>query len=81
MYLLEYRFLPANPDEVMPAGGMKMEDGYITQWGSTGQPYLLLLRDENDDWTRICVTNTDIIEQAIRMVYMTEDRCFLISVL
>jgi hypothetical protein len=63
MYLLEYRFLPANPDEVMPAGGMNMEDGYITQWGSTGQPYLLLLRDENDDWTRICVTNTDIVEQ------------------
>lgn len=63
MYLLEYRFLPANPDEVMLVGGMKMEDGYITQWGSTGQPYLLLLHDENDDWTRICTTNTDIIEQ------------------
>lgn len=66
MYLLEYRFLPADPDEVMLVGGMKMEDDYITEWGSTGQPYLLLRWDDSGDttsWERICVTNTDVIEQ------------------
>lgn len=61
MYLLEYRFLAADPDEVILAGGAKMEGDYITEWGSTGQPYLLLHWEREGDetfWDRICVTDT-----------------------
>ena len=65
MYLLEYRLLPEDQDNIVLAGGMRSEmtDGqsWLTEWGSTGQPYLLLLA-EDDNWTRICVTNTDSID-------------------
>lgn len=67
MWRLEYRLQPDNPDNVLLAGGMQMEDidgkSRITEWGSTGQPYLLLELDfETETWQRVCVTNTDIIE-------------------
>lgn len=42
MYRLEYRLKAAHPEEIVLAGGMTMEDGAITEWGSAGQPYLLL---------------------------------------
>lgn len=65
MYLLEYRLLPEDQDNIVLAGGMRADliDGrsWLTEWGSTGQPYLLLLA-EDDNWTRICVTNTDSID-------------------
>lgn len=66
MYRLEYRLRPDHPDNVVLAGGMKIEDGWITEWGSTGQPYLLLFCDDSGTqpvWVRICVTNTDVITQ------------------
>jgi len=66
MWLLEYRLLPENPGKVVLAGGMRMEDGWLTEWCSTGQPYLLLLCDLTGlekSWQRICVTNTDVITQ------------------
>lgn len=66
LYLLEYRLLPDHPENVVVAGGMMIDDGWITEWGSTGQPYLLLYCDESGPeqvWERICVTNTDIIMQ------------------
>jgi len=64
LYLLEYRFLPAADQEIMLVGGMTMEDGYLTEWGSAGQPYLLVYwKNSNgvDSWTPLCVTNTDEI--------------------
>jgi len=68
LWLLEYRLLPESADSVSLAGGMQMEtiDGqnWLTEWDSTGQPYLLLHYDDNGDntiWQRICVTNTDVI--------------------
>lgn len=65
MYLLEYRLLPEDQDNIVLVGGMQAEmiDGrsWLTEWGSTGQPHLLLLA-EDDNWTRICVTNTDSID-------------------
>ena len=66
MWLLEYRLRPDNPGNVVLAGGMKMEDidgeSWITEWGSTGQPYLVVAHNiEEDTWQRICVTNTDEI--------------------
>ncbi len=66
MYCLEYRLLAADPEEVMLAGGMQMDGAYITEWGSTGQPHLLLHWQNNDSettWERICVTNSDVISQ------------------
>jgi beta-lactamase regulating signal transducer with metallopeptidase domain len=64
LYLVEYRFLPAPDQEILLAGGMTMEDGYLTEWSSTGQPYLLMFVEDKDDgqhWTKICTTNTDTI--------------------
>jgi len=64
MWQLEYRLQPENADKVVLAGGMRIEDGWLTEWGSTGQPYLLLLCDYTGlekSWQRICVTNTDVI--------------------
>jgi hypothetical protein len=64
LYLLEYRLLPASDQEIMMVGGMTMEDGYLTEWGSVGQPYLLVYwKNSNgvDSWTPLCVTNTDEI--------------------
>ncbi|HOJ12386.1 MAG TPA: M56 family metallopeptidase [Clostridiales bacterium] len=66
MWLLEYRLRPDNPNNVVLAGGMIMEDmegeTWITEWGSTGQPYLVLAHNiEEDTWERICITNTDAI--------------------
>ena len=65
LYRLEWRFHPAEGEEIMLAGGMTMEDGYLTEWGSAGQPYILMgWKSSNgvDSWERICVTNTDVIE-------------------
>lgn len=68
MYLLEYRLRPDSPENVVMAGGMRMEEingeSWITEWGSTGQPYLLLAWNDGGAetvWQRICVTNTDVI--------------------
>ncbi len=61
MWLLEYRLLPENPDKVILAGGMQLEDGWITEWGSTGQPLLVAVCDwdsETEIWRRIGATNT-----------------------
>ena len=65
LYRLEYRLRPSEPDHVVLAGGMQMEDGWITEWGSTGQPHLALLCDWSSGeeiWARIGVTNTDVID-------------------
>lgn len=64
MYLLEYRLLPDEPDHVIVAGGMALEDGWITEADSTGQPYLILFCDQRGTettWQRVCITNTDVI--------------------
>ncbi|NLT58686.1 MAG: M56 family metallopeptidase [Clostridiales bacterium] len=70
LYRLEYRLRPDRPDRVVLAGGMRMEeiDGerWITEWGSTGQPYLLLAWEDTGaerSWRRVGVTNTDAITQ------------------
>ena len=75
MYLLEYRFLPAEGEEIMLVGGMTMEDGWLTEWGSTGQPYLLMHVDDSAErrvWTRICTTNTDVIMEDFGATEMLE---------
>ncbi len=66
MYLLEYRLYAADPDQIVLADGMSMEDGAITEWSSAGQPYLLLRWEDVEEetrWEPVCVTHTDNIEQ------------------
>ncbi len=66
LYLVEYRFLPAPDQEILLSGGMTMEDGWLTEWGSTGQPYLLMLAEDKEDgqhWMKLGRTNTDTITQ------------------
>lgn len=65
LYRLEYRLLADHPENIIMAGGMSVESGWLTEHGSTGQPYLLLHYDDSGRetvWTPICVTNTDVIE-------------------
>ena len=64
LYRLEYRLLPSEPDHVVLAGGMQMEDGWITEYGSTGQPYFAILCDSSsgeETWTLMGKTNTNSI--------------------
>ena len=75
LYRLEYRLRPSEPDHVVLAGGMQMEDGWITEWGSTGQPYLALLCDWSSGeeiWTKIGLTNTDVIDHEYSTAEMLE---------
>jgi len=59
MWLLEYRLLPENPDKILMAGGMMMEDGWLTEYSSAGQPLLVVEYDyDTSEWRRIGVTNT-----------------------
>lgn len=68
LYLLEYRLRIVGNIENVLVGGMNHEDAdgenWLTEWGSTGQPYLLLYCDDSGPeilWQPICVTNTDVI--------------------
>lgn len=79
LYLLEYRLLPEDPDIIGLAGGMQMEviDGeqWLTEWGSVGQPYLLLHYDDSGKdtvWQRICVTNTITMQEEYATPEMLE---------
>lgn len=45
LYLLEYRLKPDHPENVVMAGGMELEDGWVTEKGSMGQPCLLLANE------------------------------------
>lgn len=73
MYLLEYRLsVKGNSDSII-TGGMSMEDGRLTEWSSEGQPYLLLLCDENDKWTRIGVINTLTIQEEYNTPEMLDE--------
>ncbi len=61
MWRLEYRLLPDDAGKVVLAGGMKMEDGWLTEWGSTGQPLLVLVHDwdsKSEIWRKVGVFNT-----------------------
>ena len=65
LYRLEYRLLADHPENIIMASGMSVESGWLTEYGSTGQPYLLLHYDDSGIetiWPPLCVTNTDMIE-------------------
>jgi len=59
MWLLEYRLLPENPSGVMLVGGMRTDGDWITEWGSAGQPLIVVAAYSGDDtWVRVGTTNT-----------------------
>ena len=69
LYLLEYRLHVTGNIESVLIGGMDHEavngENWLTEWGSTGQPYLLLYCDDTGEeavWEPLCVTNTDVIQ-------------------
>lgn len=79
MYLLEYRLRPDHPENVVLAGGMRMErigdEDWITEWGSSGQPYLLMAWDGSGaetTWQRICATTTLTIQEEYNSPEMHE---------
>lgn len=62
LYRLEFRLRPDHPENVSEAGGMKLEDGWITESESVGQPYLLFVHDiMADERYPVAVTTTDVI--------------------
>ena len=72
MYRMEWRILVDRPERVVLAGGMRMEDGWITEQGSTGRRYIILARLKDDidvRWERICPMNDD----SIRFDYATPE--------
>lgn len=46
-YLLEYRLLPDNPDKVVLAGGMDMEDGWICETSDMGGPVMIVSKTDD----------------------------------
>ncbi len=69
LYLLEYRLHVFGNIENILAGGMDHEEAdgenWLAEWGSAGQPYLLLYCDGKGAealWEPIGVTNTDVIQ-------------------
>lgn len=62
LFRLGARFELAEPESVAPAGGMVIEDGWLTRPDSGGDRFMLLLRD-GDDWRFIgLVTEQNISE-------------------
>lgn len=64
LWLLEYRLLVEGNIESILVGGMSEEDGWLTEWSSLGQPYLLLhYHDSGSEtvWQRVCITSTEEI--------------------
>jgi hypothetical protein len=52
IYRVEYRLYADTPERVVPAGGLRLEGAAITEYGSMGQPYLVLYHD-GGGWTRL----------------------------
>jgi len=78
MWLLEYRLKPENTDNLNMTEGVKIEDGWLTEWNKKGQPYLLIASyydedEETEAWQRICVTYTQEIQQNYDTEEMLEE--------
>lgn len=72
MYLLEYRLLPEQDENLKKLVDTKAVDGYITESRNGSQPYLLLLSEDRageTTWERIGLVTTD----KIKSQYSTEE--------
>ena len=59
MWRLEYRLLPTDPNAGIPGDDVRMDGDRITEWGSNGQPLLVVVNYiENDSWERVGITGT-----------------------
>lgn len=60
LFRLGARFELAEPESVAPAGGMVIEDGWLTRPDSGGDRFMLLLRD-GDDWRFIGLVTEQVL--------------------
>lgn len=62
LFRLGARFELAQPESVAPAGGMVIEDGWLTRPDSGGDRFMLLLRD-GDDWRFIGLVTEQVLSE------------------
>ncbi len=62
LFRLGARFELAEPESVAPAGGMVIEDGWLTRPDSGGDRFMLLLRD-GDDWRFIGLVTEQVLSE------------------
>lgn len=62
LFRLGARFELAEPESVAPAGGMVIEDGWLTRPDSGGDRFMLLLRD-GDDWRFIGLVAEQVLSE------------------
>ena len=62
LFRLGARFELAEPESVAPAGGMVIEDGWLTRPDSGGDRFMLLLRD-GDDWRFIGPVTEQVLSE------------------
>ena len=62
LFRLGARFELAEPESFAPAGGMVIEDGWLTRPDSGGDRFMLLLRD-GDDWRFIGLVTEQVLSE------------------
>lgn len=62
LFRLGARYKLAEPENVMPMGGMLIEDGWLTRIDSGGERYMLLSRD-GEDWRYIGVVTEQTVSE------------------
>lgn len=63
LFKLGARYELADPENVMPAGGMLIEGGWLTRADSGGDRFMLLRRD-GDNWSYVGITTALMIQEA-----------------
>lgn len=63
LFKLGARYELAEPENVMPAGGMLIEGGWLTRADSGGDRFMLLRRD-GDNWSYVGITTALMIQEA-----------------
>lgn len=63
LFKLGARYELAEPEKVMPAGGMLIEDGWLTSADSGGDRFMLLRRD-GEDWSYVGLTTALMIQES-----------------
>ena len=63
LFKLGARYELADPERVMPAGGMLIENGWLTSADSGGDRFMLLRRD-GDNWSYVGLTTALMIQES-----------------
>lgn len=63
LFKLGARYELADPESVMPAGGMLIEGGWLTRADSGGDRFMLLRRD-GENWSYVGITTAQMIQEA-----------------